>query len=95
MPGVYTPGHCLDHLALALDTGQVFCGDMASSFLLWAGVKYCTLFMTDLDAAYCSWQKVLAAGATRLYPAHGRPFPAEKLRENLGRVKTRDLVRLS
>jgi len=90
---LYTPGHCIDHHAIVLDSGEAFCGDAAASFLLWAGTHYCTVFMTDMEEAYRSWQKMLDAGAQVIYPAHGRPFPADRLRQNMRRVKTEDLAR--
>ncbi len=90
---LYTPGHSIDHLSVVLRSGEVFCGDAASSFLLWAGLKCCTLFMTDMEAAYQSWQKLLDAGGRVVYPAHGRPFAAEKLRRYSGRISTADLVK--
>jgi hydroxyacylglutathione hydrolase len=90
---VVTPGHCIDHIVLALDTGEVFCGDAAASFLLWAGTHYCTVFMTDMEDAYRSWQKMLDVGAKVIYPAHGKPFSADKLRQNSGLFKNEDLVR--
>lgn len=90
---LYTPGHCVDHIAIVLDSGEVFCGDAAASFLLWVGTYYCTVFMTDMSEAYQSWQKILAAGARTIYPAHGLPFPSERLIQNMGRIQTKDLVR--
>ncbi len=90
---LYTPGHCIDHLSILLDTGDAFCGDAAGSFLLWAGTKYCTVFMTDMDEAYRSWKKMLDDGAQMVYPSHGRPFPASRLETNIGRFKTDLLVR--
>ena len=88
-----TPGHSIDHITLILDDGTVFCGDAASSFLLWAGIHYCTVFMTDMDRAYQSWQKILDAGGRIIFPAHGKPFPAQKLNQNMGRIKTDRLAR--
>jgi glyoxylase-like metal-dependent hydrolase (beta-lactamase superfamily II) len=88
-----TPGHCIDHLAVVLDNGDAFCGDAAANMLRWAGTRYCTVFMTDMEQAYQSWQKLLAAGATTIYPAHGKPFPAAKLRDNMGRFTTAGLAR--
>jgi glyoxylase-like metal-dependent hydrolase (beta-lactamase superfamily II) len=85
---LYTPGHSIDHISVVLDNGDVFCGDAAANFLLWAGTKYCAVFMTDMEQAYRSWQKILDAGARMIYPAHGRPFPASKLRRNKGRLTT-------
>jgi glyoxylase-like metal-dependent hydrolase (beta-lactamase superfamily II) len=90
---LHTPGHTIDHLALVLDSGEAFCGDAAASFLLWAGTHYCTVFMTDMVEAYQSWQKMLDAGAQVIYPAHGRPFAAQKLRQNLGRISNQALVK--
>jgi glyoxylase-like metal-dependent hydrolase (beta-lactamase superfamily II) len=90
---LYTPGHCIDHLSIVLDTGDVFCGDAAANFLLWAGTRYCTVFMTEMGEAYHSWQKMLNAGAQVIYPAHGQPFAADKLRQNMGRIKTGALAK--
>jgi len=88
-----TPGHCLDHIAIVLDNGYAFCGDVAASFLLALGTRYCTVFMTNMEEAYRSWQKMLDARAKMIYPAHGKPFSVEKLRENMGKFKTKDLIR--
>ncbi len=90
---LYTPGHCIDHIAIVLDSGEAFCGDAAANFLLWAGTHYCTVFMTDMNVAYGSWQKMLDAGAQVIYPAHGRPFPSDKLRQNMGCIKTEALAK--
>jgi hydroxyacylglutathione hydrolase len=81
-----TPGHSVDHLAIVLDSGEAFCGDAAARMLLWTGTHYCTVFMTDLDQSYESWRKMASAGARTLYPAHGRPFPVERLHDAMGRV---------
>lgn len=90
---LYTPGHCIDHLAVVLDSGEAFCGDAAANFLTWAGTRHCCVFMTDMDQAYRSWQKLLDAGAQRIYPAHGRPFAAGQLRRDLGRIQNGNLAR--
>ena len=76
-----------------LDGGAAFCGDAASSYLLFAGTHYGTVFMTDMEEAYRSWQKMLDAGAQTIYPAHGQPFPADKLRQNMGRISTQALAK--
>lgn len=89
---LYTPGHCIDHIVVVLDSGEVFCGDAAANFLLWAGTCYYPVFMTNMDEAYRSWQKMLDAGAQTIYPAHGKPFPAEKLRQNMFGIKNENLA---
>jgi glyoxylase-like metal-dependent hydrolase (beta-lactamase superfamily II) len=88
-----TPGHCVDHIAIVLDNGDTFCGDAAASFLLTLGTRYCTVFMTDMEEAYRSWQKLLDARAQVIYPGHGKAFSAEKLKENMGKFMTKDLIR--
>lgn len=88
-----TPGHCVDHIAIVLDNGYAFCGDAAASFLLALGTHYCTVFMTNMEDAYRSWQKILDARTKVIYPGHGKAFSAEKLKENMGKFKTENLVR--
>ncbi len=90
---LYTPGHCIDHQVMLLDNGDVICGDAAANMLLFAGSHYCTVLMTDMEAAYRSWQKMLDAGARMIYPTHGKPFPATRLKEQMGEIKTGDLIR--
>ena len=90
---LYTPGHCIDHISIVLDSGEAFCGDSAANFPALAGTHYTTVFMTDMDVAYRSWQKMLDAGAQEIYPAHGSPFPADKLRQNMGRIKQEALAK--
>lgn len=87
-----TPGHTIDHLTLLLDDGSAFCGDATANMLRLAGTRHCTVFMTDMEQSYDSWRKLLAAGATTIYPAHGRPFPAEDLIGDLDAITTEQLV---
>lgn len=89
---LHTPGHSIDHISVALTSGEIFCGDAAASFPLWAGIKYCAVFMTDMEESYSSWQKILRENGNVIYPAHGRPFSADKLRQNMGRISNAQLV---
>jgi len=45
-------------------------------------------FAEDVDAVYASWEKILSAGAKTIYPAHGKPFGAERLKKVLDRRRT-------
>lgn len=90
---LYTPGHCIDHLALVMDNGDVYCGDAAASYPPLVGIQYCAVFMTDMEESYRSWQKMLEAGAQVIYPSHGRPFSANKLRQHMGCIRTSNLAR--
>ncbi len=96
VPGkiLHTPGHSPDSIALLLDNGSCFCGDTAMSNLQWLGLRYCCTYMADVEENYRSWQKMIDAGARTFYPAHGRPFTFEKLKQNLNRFKQKDLVTL-
>jgi hydroxyacylglutathione hydrolase len=60
--------------------------------LRFAGTRHCVIFVTDLDEYYASWEKLLAADAKRIFPAHGKPFPAEKLRADMGRNKAENII---
>ena len=89
-----TPGHSVDSISLLLDCGACFVGDAAANFLQMAGTHYCVIFVTDLDEYYKSWEKLLAWPVRTIYPAHGKPFPAEKLAENLHKNTSAGMVRV-
>lgn len=87
-----TPGHSLDSISVLLDVGDCFVGDAAANFLQFAGTHYCVIFITDLAEYYRSWEKIISRKAMKILPAHGEPFPVEKLRQNLGRNKKEAMV---
>jgi glyoxylase-like metal-dependent hydrolase (beta-lactamase superfamily II) len=76
------------------DDRDCLIGDAASNVnvLQYLGAKYCADFITDMDAFYESWEKVLRLGARCFYPAHGIPFRAEKLKANLWKNEAKNLV---
>jgi glyoxylase-like metal-dependent hydrolase (beta-lactamase superfamily II) len=82
---ILTPGHTVDSISLVLDDGDAFVGDAAANMLQWAGTHYRVIALDDADEYDRSWRKLIDAGARRIFPAHGEPFPAERLNENLGR----------
>jgi hydroxyacylglutathione hydrolase len=82
---VATPGHTADSTSLIMDEGTVFCGDAAANFFKVAGLHYCVVAVCDLSQYYLSWNLLLSGGAKVLYPSHGTPFAAEKLRKKWGR----------
>jgi hydroxyacylglutathione hydrolase len=80
-----TPGHTPGSLTVLLDSGEALVGDLAmNGFPLRAGPGI-PAFAENLEQIYSSWEKVLAAGAETIYPAHGKPFPATRLRDILSR----------
>lgn len=82
---IYTPGHTIDSVSIVFDDGDALVGDAAANMLQFAGTKYCVIALEDFDQYYQSWQKIIDYGARRVFPAHGTPFPVEKLKENIGR----------
>lgn len=87
-----TPGHSSDSITLLMDDGDCFVGDAAANFLQFAGTHYCVIFVQNLDVYYRSWQNIISAGARTIFPAHGVPFPVQRLAENIGKNKNSDLV---
>ena len=89
---IETPGHTVDSISVLFDDGDCLIGDAASNFLQFLGAKYCVIFITDMSAYYQSWEKVIAAGARRIFPAHGAPFTVDKLKTNLWKNKAENIV---
>lgn len=89
---IYTPGHSSDSISLVYKDEYILCGDMAADFLNWAGAKHLTLFNENISEVYSSWEKTLSMNIRYVIPAHGKPFEAERLKENLFKYTQDDLV---
>ncbi len=89
---LYTPGHSPDSISLLMDDGRCFCGDAAMNNPRWLGTRYCCILMSDVGEYYASWRKMVQEGARTVYPAHGQPFPAERLEQHLDHFSQEDLV---
>jgi glyoxylase-like metal-dependent hydrolase (beta-lactamase superfamily II) len=89
-----TPGHTDDSVSLLFDDGTWISGDAAADFLAFAGTRHCVISVNDLDAYYRNWDKILDAGCTRVFPSHGKPFPAALLRRDLRKHKKENIVPL-
>jgi len=74
-----TPGHTSDSISVILSTGQAFIGDAAMNFLPGSGIHYRPIYIKDIQEVYESWKKLKRCGVKILYPAHGAPFPIERL----------------
>lgn len=76
---VATPGHSPGSVTVLLDSGEAFVGDLAmNGFPMTAGPSF-GIFAHCPEQVPVSWTSLLEAGARRIYPAHGRPFPAAAL----------------
>ena len=85
IPGkvLHTPGHSPGSVSVLLDTGEAFVGDLAMNRFPLRFSPGLPIFADDLDAVAKSWRLLLAHGARTVYPAHGKPFPAEVIRRAL------------
>lgn len=89
---IETPGHSIDSISVLLDDGSCFVGDAASNMPHVVGTHYCVIQLEDLEEYYESWGNLLAAGARRIFPAHGQPFSATELERNVGKLTSSDIV---
>ena len=92
---IETPGHTIDSISVLLENGDCFLGDAAANFLQFAGTKYCVIGITNLDEYYRSWQKIISENPQQIFPAHGKPFTAEKLTENIWKNKAMNMIKIS
>ena len=76
---IYTPGHTIDSISVILDNGDAFVGDICMNFLNFCGIHYRPIWLYDPRLVFESWGKIIENGARNIYPAHGKPFTADKL----------------
>jgi len=81
IPGkiLHTPGHTQGSISLLLDDGSAFVGDVAMNYFRLLGLKKRPLVAENYEAVFKSWEKLLSAGAKRIFPSHGEPFSASEL----------------
>ncbi|MFZ4439449.1 MAG: MBL fold metallo-hydrolase [Syntrophales bacterium] len=78
-----TPGHSRGSVSVLLDTGDAFVGDLAmNAFPLCLRPGF-PIFAEDMRQVRESWKRLLGEGAKTVYPAHGKPFPADVIRKAL------------
>jgi hydroxyacylglutathione hydrolase len=85
IPGrvLHTPGHSSGSVSVLLDSGEAFVGDLAMSKFPLRLTPGLPILAEDMSAVVRSWRMLLAQGAKTVYPAHGRPFPADLIRRAL------------
>ena len=88
---LFTPGHTEDSISLLVD-GNLFCGDAAMNGL--PSSHKITIWVEDKAAFEKSWDVMLASGADRIYPAHGKPFIPKLLAKNKHHIGTLTLYPL-
>ena len=77
---LHTPGHTPGSVSIVLDSGDAIVGDLAMNRIPLRLSPGLPIFADDMALVRRSIDKVLVAGAKTIYPAHGKPFPADVLR---------------
>jgi len=75
-----TPGHSAGSVSVLLDSGEAFVGDLAMNKFPLRLSPGLPILAEDPAAVTASWELLLEAGAKEVYPAHGKPFPADVIR---------------
>ena len=83
IPGrlIYTPGHTWGSVSVLLDSGEVFVGCLAMNLFPLRLNPGLPIFGDDIQLVKNSWKKLLDMGAKTVYPAHGKPFPAQIMKK--------------
>ena len=76
---IHTPGHSPGSVTLLLDSGEAFVGDAAMNGFPFCRRPSLPIYAEDLPLLKESWRHLLSRHVTTIYPAHGRPFPAEEM----------------
>ena len=84
---VHTPGHTAGSLSVLTDAGDAVVGDLAVNYYPFGLGPIAPPFGDSLVIVRQQWRRLLELGARRIYPAHGWPFPADRLRQ-MDRVQT-------
>ena len=76
---LFTPGHTADSMSLLVN-GTLFCGDAAMDGF--PSSNKITIWVEDKAEFEESWERMLASGAKKIYPAHGNSFSPTELAKN-------------
>ena len=83
IPGkiLHTPGHSVGSVSVLLNTGEVFVGDLGMNRFPLRLSPGPAILGDEPDEISASWKLLLEHGITTVYPAHGKPFPANVIRK--------------
>ena len=88
---LFTPGHTSDSISLKVGN-ELFCGDAAMNDL--PSFKRLIIWIEDKVDFEKTWDVLIAEGADRIYPAHGRPFSINdlvKYKHHIPKIRLRKL----
>jgi hydroxyacylglutathione hydrolase len=75
---LHTPGHTAGSLTVLTRAGDAAVGDLAVNYHPMGRGPVAPPFADSLEAVGRQWRRLLAEGARWIYPAHGRPFRAQR-----------------
>jgi hydroxyacylglutathione hydrolase len=78
-----TPGHSSGSVSVLLETGDAFVGDLAMNLWPLRPGPGLPIFVEDIRQVRASWRLLLNEGMKKVFPAHGKPFPADVIRKAL------------
>ena len=82
---IHTPGHSSGSVSILLDTGEAFVGDLAVNKFPLCLTPGLPIFAEDWPKLIESWQKLFDLGVKIIYPAHGDPFSADIIKNELSK----------
>lgn len=77
---IVTSGHTNDSISLILEDGKGFVGDLCTNNIwLFIGLGRKPPLNIGQEIVLKSWENLAINDVKEIYPAHGKPFPIEKL----------------
>ena len=80
---VWTPGHTMGSVSVILDSGDALVGDLAMNMFPLTVRPGLPIFAVNEKALKRSWNRLLGMGVRTIWPAHGKPFPAEVMKRRI------------
>lgn len=84
---IRTKGHTEGSTTLVINSKQAFVGDVAMNLPFLTPDKI-PFVVEDQEKVKQSWELLLKMGIEKIYPGHGKPFPASELRDYLNWINS-------
>jgi hydroxyacylglutathione hydrolase len=81
---IHTPGHTIGSLSVILDSGEAIVGCMAHNGFPFRFKPGLPIYAQDINAIKENWKTLIDKGVTTVYPGHGKAFPIEIMKKQLG-----------
>jgi hydroxyacylglutathione hydrolase len=81
---IHTPGHTIGSMSVILNSGEAFVGCMAHNGFPFRWKPGLPIYAQDIDSIKENWKTLIDSGTTFVYPGHGKPFPIDVMKNQLG-----------